>query len=344
MIIRSIAVENLRAHEQFLHDLSPNVTLVTGKNGSGKTTLLEAISLALGGKSFKGTDSELLRSGAEWWRIDVRSDEQERTVRFQPDRATRRKTFEVDTKTNARLLVKDHYPIVLFEPDDLQLLGGSPSRRRRFIDRLIHQINPAYSKVLHRYERALLQRNRLLKTGGSPGEVFAWNVALSEYGSQIIDMRVQFIERINTGLDAVYGTISQSGDEVSVHYSHTLIDNSQQKLLTELEASYAKDKLYGATSVGPHRHDMYFLFNGSSAAAVASRGEVRTILLAIKFLEVDIIHEHTHRAPVVLLDDVFSELDETRQTQLTTRFRDHQIIMTSASTHAQLDDALVIEL
>lgn len=344
MIIRSIAVENLRAHERFLHELSPNVTLVTGKNGSGKTTLLEAVSVALGGKSFKGSDAELLRSGAEWWRIDVRADDQERTIRFQPDRPNRRKTFEVDTKTNARLLAKDHYPIVLFEPDDLQLLSGSPSRRRRFIDGLIGQIYPNYSKALHRYERALLQRNRLLKTGGSTSEVFAWNVALSEYGAQIIDMRVRFIERINSGLDAVYGTISQSGDVVSVHYSHTLIDNTQQKLLTELEANYAKDKLYGATSVGPHRHDVHFLFNGSPAASVASRGEVRTILLAIKFLEVDIIQEYTGRTPIVLLDDVFSELDSTRQTQLTTRFRDHQIVMTSASTHAELSDALVIEL
>ncbi len=344
MVIRSLAVENIRTHNSFHHKLSPNVTLITGPNGSGKTTLLEAIAVLLRGKSFKGTDAELLRTGAEWWRIDLILDDQTRTAKYNPANPAKRKTFTIDDKTTARLPAAAAYPVVLFDPDDLRLLHGSPSRRRQFIDRFAAQINPGYNKILHRYERALQQRNRLLKTGGSMDSLFAWNVSLSEYGAQIVDARVRLIEQLNAGLNTTYNVVAQSKDLVSIHYSHTLIDHTQQKLLRELETQYERDRLLGATSVGPHRHDVLFEFNGKPAVAVASRGEVRTIILALKFLEVDIIQQLVGQPPIVLLDDVFSELDEKRQTHLATKFKDHQIIMTSASANATLDKAMVIRL
>ncbi len=344
MIISSLAVENIRAHDSFAHALSPNVTLITGPNGGGKTTLLEAIMVALGGKSFKGSDKELLKQNSDWWRIDIDLNEQRRTVKFNPGNPTKRKTFTIEDKTTARIPAGAVYPVVLFEPEDLRLLHGSPSRRRQFIDRFAAQINPGHSKILHRYERALQQRNKLLKMGGTQDSLFAWNVSLSDYGSQIINARVQLIERLNSGLNTTYDTIAQSNDTVSVHYSHTLIDYTQQKLLRELESQYERDRILGVTTVGPHRHDVLFEFNGAPAISVASRGEVRTIVLALKFLEVDIIQQLTGSTPIVLLDDVFSELDERRQTHLATKFKNHQIIMTSASASATLDGAMVIKL
>ncbi len=344
MIIRSLAVENIRTHESFRRDLSPNVTLITGSNGSGKTTLLEAIMVALSGKSFKGTDKELLRNTSEWWRIDVELDDQTRAVKYNPAVVTKKKQFVIDDKTTARIPAAAVYPIVLFEPEDLRLLHGSPSRRRQFIDRFAAQLYPGYNKILHRYERALQQRNRLLKAGGTMSDLFAWNVSLSEYGAHIIDTRVRLIERLNNGLNATYDMIAQSDDIVSIHYSHTMIDNTQQKMLRELEQQYERDRVLGATTVGPHRHDVLFQFNGAPAISVTSRGEARTVVLALKFLEVDMIQQLIAEPPIVLLDDVFSELDETRQTHLATRFKDHQIIMTSASASASLDGALVIKL
>lgn len=344
MIIKSLSVENIRTHTAFRHDLSPNVTLITGQNGSGKTTLLEAVMVALRGKSFKGTDKELLRQGGDWWRIDVTLDDQSRTVKFNPVDVSKRKRFVIDDKVTARMPAASTYPTVLFEPDDLRLLNGSPSRRRQFIDRFATQVNPGYNRTISRYERALLQRNKLLKMGSTPNSLFAWNVSLSEYGAQIIDARVRLIEQLNQGLQSTYDTIAQSKDTVSIHYSHTLIDNTQQKLLRELEQRYDHDRMTGATSVGPHRHDVLVSFNGSPAASVASRGEVRTIVLALKFLEVDILQQLIGEAPIVLLDDVFSELDEVRQTHLATKFKNHQIIMTSASVGATLDKAMIIKL
>jgi len=343
MVIKSLAVENFRSHRRFSRRLSPNVTVVTGPNGSGKTTLIEAVMVALGGHSFKGSDQELLRRGAEWWRIDLQLDDRSRTVKYQPD-SPKKKQFVIDDKTSLRLPVADRYPTVLFEPDDLRLLHGSPSRRRLFVDRFAAQLIPDYGKVVRRYERALAQRNKLLKSGAGADALFAWNVSLAQYGAQMIDVRVRLIERLNAGLDPTYRTIAQTRDTVSLHYSHTAIDNTEQKLLAELEAHIDRDRLLGFTGVGPHRHDILFSFNEASALGSASRGEIRTIILALKFLEVDIVQEVTGQPPVVLLDDVLSELDDRRQTHLATKFQNHQIIMTSTNPPSSVGDAKIIHL
>ncbi len=343
MVIKSLTVENIRSHRRFSRKFSPTVTVITGPNGSGKTSLIESILVALGGHSFKGNDSDLLRRDADWWRIDLQLDDQLRTVKYQPD-GTKKKQFIVDDKTSLRLPAAARYPTVLFEPDDLRLLHGSPARRRAFIDRFAAQLVPDYGRVLRRYERALLQRNKLLKTGAGKDVLFAWNVGLAKYGAHIIDMRVRLIERLNAGLDTTYHTIAKTKDTVSLHYSHTVIDYTEQKLLAELEVHTERDQLLGFTSIGPHRHDVLFSFNGVPAIGSASRGEVRTIILALKFLEVDIVQEVTEQPPIVLLDDVLSELDDKRQTHLATKFQNHQIIMTSTNPPSVLGDAKVIRL
>ena len=343
MIILSLSVENLRSHTKFSRALSKTTTVITGPNGSGKTSLIEAILVALGGHSFKGTDNELLRRGSEWWRIDVQLNDQIRTVKYQPT-SPKKKQFVVDDKTSIRLSANLRYPTVLFEPEDLRLLHGSPTRRRQFIDRFATQLVPDYGRVVRRYERALLQRNKLLKRQASNDELFAWNVSLAKYGAQIIDMRVRLVERLNSGLQSTYDTIAQTKDVVALHYSHTVIDHTEQKLLTELESRVERDKILGFTSIGPHRHDVLFRFNDAPAIGSASRGEVRTIILALKFLEVDILQEVTDLPPIILLDDVLSELDDKRQSHLATKFQNHQIIMTSTNPPVVLGGAKVIRL
>lgn len=345
MIVQSLRVQNVRTHEDFSHALSPGVTLVTGSNGSGKTSLIEALIVGLNGTSFKGSDSELLRYDTPWWRIDIVSDTDDRTIKFDPSRTSGRKQFAIDDKTSYRLPAARKYPVVLFEPDDLRLLGGSPSRRRQFIDRFIGQIDPQYGQALRKYDRALKQRNNLLKRSYvSHDDLFVWDIALGEYGAAIIEARIRYIERLNGELNSTYNAIANTNDVVSVHYSHTVIGDIKQRIVSELHAHAERDKLLGFTSVGPHRHDVIFKFNAMPALSVASRGEVRSVVLALKFLEVDIISDATGQQPLVLLDDVFSELDSDRQTHLATKFSDKQIVMTSASSTATLDSALVIKL
>jgi DNA replication and repair protein RecF len=325
--------------------LSHTVTLITGDNGSGKTSLVEAVTVALQGTSFRGTDTELLRYDAPWWRIDLSTDEGERIVKFDPSKPSGKKQFVVDEKVSYRLAAGSKYPVVLFEPDDLRLLHGSPSRRREFIDRFIAQLNPQYTTLLRKYDRALKQRNKLLKhPSATRDDLFVWDISISEYGADIIEQRIRHIERLNAELDTTYNTIAQSKDVVSMHYSHTIIGNVKQRIISELHVRMERDRLLGYTSVGPHRDDVLFRFNDMPALSVASRGEVRSIVLALKFLEVDTITEMTGRQPIILLDDVFGELDSERQTHLATKFSGKQIIMTSASSAASLDAATIIHL
>lgn len=335
MKLRKVAVQNIRSHTSRVIELAATTTILTGNNGVGKTSLLEGVYIALRGSSFRGSDSDILRYDSPWWRIDLQFDDlSTRTVTFDPSKQTGKKTFIIHDKKSHRLLSKDKYPIVLFEPEDLRLLQGSPSRRRLFIDHLIMQTNPLYSTQLYRYERALKQRNALLKQPQvSSEELFSWNIALSEYGAAIIEQRIAFTETINQRLESLYQSIAHTHDTISVHYSHTLIDYSAQKMMHELEQATAHDLQVGYTSKGPHRHDVEFLFNNASAAKVTSRGEARSIVLALKQIEEAIITETTGVQPILLLDDVFSELDEVRQGSLSYQTTSNQIIITSA-THA----------
>ena len=343
MRIRRIAIKNIRSHTEKDIELGQDVTVILGANGAGKTTLLESIHIALRGTSFKGSDTEVLQKNTPWWRIDITFDDNSiRTVTFEPEKVRGRKQFTIDDKKSLRLSEKDKYPIVLFEPDDLRLLHGSPTRRRDFIDKLLSQIDSSYGTALRKYERALKQRNALLKQEFvNRDDVFVWNMALSQYGAEIVEKRIFTIERINSVLEGHYRDIAGVKDKVEVHYSHTSIDHSAQKILNELEAKFNYDAVVKHTSVGPHRHDIIFKFNNSPALSVASRGEIRSVMLALKRVEKTIIEELTGLEPIVLLDDVFSELDETRQQQLV--LDGAQVVITSA-TYSGSYEATTINL
>lgn len=341
MFIRTLSVTNIRSHAEYTLVLDEYTTILTGKNGSGKTSLLEALYLSQRGSSFKGTDHDILRSDAPWWRITVHLDDtSSRVITYDPNRATGKKQFVSSRKTkNYRLPTKDKYPVVLFEPEDLRLLNGSPSRRRKFIDEFIAQIDPSYQTQVRKYERALRQRNNLLKQPHTtPNDLFVWNVMLAEYGSHIIAKRQEAIRLININLSEQYQSIARKNDKIVSKYSYSSEHTQNQQLLKELEQSTHRDAQLGYTSIGPHRHDVSFLINDSPAISTASRGEVRTILLALKIQEINQIYTVLGKKPLVLLDDIFSELDTERQANIEAAIKDHQVVMTSThrvdTTHA----------
>ena len=346
MKISRLAVQNVRTHSAFQAEFSPGVTLVTGMNGSGKTSLIEALYVALRGSSFKGSDSDILKTNKPWWRIDTLStDDQKRTIKFDPNKTSGRKQFVIDDRTHYRLPERSKYPVVLFDPDDLRLLNGSPTRRRQFIDRFISQLDPLYGVNLRKYDRALKQRNNLLKQAeASSDDLFVWNVSLSEYGAYIIERRIHFIATLNQQLNKAYKSIADNDDIVSIRYSSEVSANIKHKLLAELESRLPRDQILGYTSIGPHRHDVLFDFNNSPALSVASRGEVRSIVLALKFLEVEIIERITDKLPIIMLDDVFSELDESRQRKLLSATTRHQVIVTTTTYPDTLSDVSHITL
>lgn len=318
-----IRLQNVRSYGDASFHLSPSVTVISGPNGSGKTTIAEALYVASRGTSFKSPDSEVLRKGADWWRIDVLYAGTKRSALYDPAKAGAKKSFIISDVKKARLSAQQKLPLVLFEPGDLRLLGGSPTRRRAYIDTLAAQLDPQFAYHARRYERALQQRNNLLKhVHATADELFVWDMVLSEAGAYVLQARSYWLDQVNQRIAEVYQGIASKDDQVAATYSRTLHSQDQahiqQSLLSHLHAAQARDKALGYTTVGPHRDDIYFSLNGGDASHFASRGETRSIILSLKLIEITLLMEVLQTPPLVLLDDVFSELDADRRHSLVT--------------------------
>ena len=331
-VVQKVSLRNFRCHSEFELDCNRPTTLIIGENGSGKTSILEAIYLALRGKSFKAVDKEILKNEAEFFRAEIDLiDAQKVIIRFDG----RKKEFEIDGKKSLRLPKKNRYPVVLFEPDNIYLIKSSPSRRRDYFDELFKQIDDSYGVVLSKYNKALKQRNDLLKVENiSEDEFFSWNIMCANYGSEIIKKRQKYLGRINKDITNTYQNIAKNNDECSIKYLGEICD--ENKYLQILKNNFQKDLYLGHTTFGPHRDDYDFIFNNKKADGSASRGEMRCIILALKFIESQILEEATGKKPVVLLDDIFSELDDARQKHLISNFKNYQMIITSTAVPEEM--------
>lgn len=330
MIIENCKITNFRSHEFFELKCWKETTMISGENGSGKTSILEAIYEAMRGKSFRAVDREILRRGAEFYRVELLYKNGEKVVVVYEQDG--KKSFLAGDKKTARLPKKYRYPVVLFEPDDLNLVGSSPSRRREYFDRSFGQLDDNYSGLVAKYTKALRQRNELLKSENVTADaVFSWNVVLARLGAEIWRRREEMVLQINEKLTEVYRSIAENEDEVRLSLERDGEAESESGYLRELEGRFERDRILGYTSFGAHRDNYEFTFNGSAADGSASRGEVRSMVVALKFIEAEMILKTTGKAPVVLLDDVFSELDETRQKALVYNFKRNQVIITSVN-------------
>ncbi len=327
MIIKDIKLTNFRNHKNYNLECKPNITLILGSNGFGKTSILEAIYILTRGKSFRATDPEILNRGSNFYRIELEYNSGEKIFATYDGN---QKVFHIEDKKTKRLPKNYKQPIVLFLPSDLNLISHSPGRRRDYFDQIISQINESHSSNLSKYEKALRQRNELLKKEHHTKEdLFSWNILLSEYGIQILRERFKCVEEFNQRITNVYQSIAENQDEIHIYYKTDLNSFKQEDYLKQLEQNFEKDSYLGHTSFGIHRDDYVFDFNQKVANGSASRGETRSIILALKFIEANQIYQKTHIYPIILLDDVFSELDPVRRKALTKNFKDNQIIITS---------------
>lgn len=331
MIIKDIKLSNFRCHEKYRLDFDVHTTQILGENGWGKTSVLEAIYLAVQGKSFKAVDREILKRGAEFYRVELSFLNGEKTT-VAYDAEVAKKSFLITDKKWARLPKKNRYPVVLFEPADLSLITSSPTKRRDYFDRFLTQLFDEYSHSLSQYNKALKQRNELLKKENVRQEdLFPWNVLLARYGVGIRTMRAKLVANLNDSLTGVYRGIAENRDEVALRYDSYTGEALESEYLRLFEMDYNRDVLTGHTNFGVHKDDYIFLFNGVPADGTASRGEMRSMILALKFIEAEMLFEELRRRPLVLLDDVFSELDDTRQKALVKNFQENQVILTSVS-------------
>lgn len=338
-VIQSIRLQHFRSYKDDSFEFSRSVNIIVGPNAGGKTNLIEAILMvARGGLSYRAKDSELIEFGQPWARVDTSIDNEPRAIKLVKSDKTE-KTYDLFGQSFRRLPYKHIVPVVLFEPNNLNFIIGSSDQRRDFLDNLLSQTVPGYMANLRLYNRALSQRNRLLKSPQvNPEQLFPWNVRLSETGGIIARHRSSLAEGINQKIGSLYQELSVSKTNVSVEYLiNTQLIQYESQMLHQLESRTERDILLGHTTFGPHREDLMVLFNQHPGSEVASRGETRTFVLGLKLIETDLLKENKNTLPILLLDDVFSELDGARRQALTNYLQPYQTFITTTDADVVIE-------
>lgn len=331
-MLSDIRLQRFRSYRDESFEFSDGVNIIVGPNAGGKTNLLEALLVLARGSSFRAKDADMVAIGAPWARLDSHGSDGVRTVKLIPqENGSVKKEFVIQSHKLSRLSLQKAVPAVLFEPNHLLLLNGSPELRRDYLDSLIEQLVPGFGKTRRDYKRALAQRNALLKHGvRAQSKLFAWNIRLSETGAQLVRERHVLAERINERLDELYQGLAHSKAKVSLQYETACaVDQYGSELLKALEKRQNVDLERGFTTVGPHRDDLVVTFDNRPAALTASRGETRTVLLALKIMELQFVEQARDAKPLLLLDDVFSELDGSRRKALTEVISGYQAFITT---------------
>lgn len=339
-MITSIRLQNFRSYKDGSFEFEPGTNIVVGPNASGKTNLLEAVMVLAHGSSYKAKDVNLIRHHASWTRLDGFFAGQERSLKLEQKDESLIKTYLINNQLFKRINLERSLPIVLFEPEHLQAITRGPDRRREYLDDLLERSVTGFKSLSAAYRRTLAQRNALLKRGSllAGQQIFAWNIRLAEYGSKIAEQRNRAVEDLNKNLAKTYSQIAGKKTKVEISYDHQMpIENYASRMVANLEKSLNKELERGFTLFGPHREDIIIKINNQPISATASRGEIRTLLLSLKKLELAIIEKARDQKPILLLDDVLSELDGARRQALVDILKDHQSILTTTDADAAVD-------
>lgn len=342
-MITDIRLQHFRSYEDSSFEIGAGVNIIVGPNASGKTNLLEAILVNCIGSSYRVKDADLVRFNQPWARLDVGTIEGTRTVKLMTDGVGIKKEYVILDQPLKRLLLPKTIPVVLFEPNHLQLLASSPDLRRDYLDGMLEQFIPGYGNLRKQYKRTLSQRNRLLKLGrtSATSQLFAWNIRLSQLGGEIARHRTDLVTQIAQDVESLYQDLSHTAALVTVMYtSGCAVDQYSSDMLHKLEQSTDRDFDRGFTTYGPHRDDMHITLKGKLLHEAASRGETRTMLLALKILEMRLVEKARQQKPILLLDDVFSELDGARRKALTEILANYQAFITTTDADVVVEHFL----
>lgn len=341
MRLKELSLQNYRNIRQADFTPCPELTVICGKNGQGKTNLLEAVWLLTGGKSFRGAkDAELIARDQPFSVLEAEtetSDGQQNQIYLtvggrdtpRPGRTAKRNGVDLGRAS----ALAGSFTAVVFEPGNLSLVKGSPEGRRRFLDAALCQLYPGYLAAWRRYARLLTQKNALLKhyerTPGAAQMLDVFDEELARYGQELTLRRMDYMKRVRPLAIANYRDISQGSEGLELVYQPSFGDKG---LLETLRESRRADLKAGFSTAGPHREDFTVLLDGQPAKLFASQGQQRSTVLSLKLAEASCAQEITGEHPVMLLDDVLSELDATRQEYLLTRMRQKQTIVTACDS------------
>lgn len=330
MLIKKVSGINYRNLKAFEIEPDLKTNVIYGKNAQGKTNFLEALWLFTGAKSFRTNKDSLLTNLEESEsKINIVFESNKGENEAEIKIGKRRNASFNEKKLNSASLLAGNFCAIVFSPDDLNLISGSPEKRRRFLDIAISQIYPKYIEILKRYARALAQRNYLLKEmckkESKENLLIPFENEMSIAGTSIIRYRKRYLELIEEYITEIYSGISQSKESFKTVYEPF---TKSEDLLKELELKRKEDIKNGFSSVGPHRDDIDFIINGLSVKSLGSQGQKRSVALALKLSEAEVLNKINGEYPVALLDDVLSELDPERQNFILNHINKMQVFIT----------------
>ena len=336
MRVTRLSVPAFRNLRDVLIEPVESVNVICGENGQGKTNLLEALWLFTGARSFRGAkEAEMIPLGAEQAICELSFQAFGRAQEMRLGFGRKKAAYLNGVNCASPAGLSGSLCAAVFSPAHLSLVKGGPAERRRSLDLVIGQLKPRYQQVLTEYHRLLLQRNTLLKDISFSSQLLdtldVWDVSVAKKGALITKTRMTYLERLAPLSREIYAGIAGGREELDLCYQATGAADgvvSEETMLTLLRRSRAEDLKTGSTSVGPHRDDFEISLSGLSARAYGSQGQQRSAVLALKLGECSLMERLTGEAPLVLLDDVMSELDERRRDYLLHHLENRQIFLT----------------
>lgn len=364
MFLRRLSLQHYRNYAHVDISIDRNVNIFVGPNAQGKTNLLEAIFVLALTKSHRThQDKELLDWNGGDTFLHAELDKRYGSCTLDLSITGKGKKAKINGLEQKKLSnFIGAMNVVMFAPEDLEIVKGNPGVRRRFLDMELGQVQPSYIYDLTQYQKVLQQRNNLLKQPPGRGAVSLdmldiWNEQLAQHGVKIMKKRQSFIKKLQAWAEQIHAGITGGQEVLRIDYSPSLpltpepIDEAVLFDQFMIKLSQVKDQELrrGITLVGPHRDDLLFYINGKEAQVYGSQGQQRTTALSLKLAEIELIREEVGEYPLLLLDDVLSELDEHRQTQLIQTFQSKvQTFITTTGVESvrldRLDDASVFQV
>jgi len=341
MRINYVKLHNFRNHSNSVVEFDDGINTISGQNGQGKTNIAESLVVASTTKSPRTSrENDLILAGESSCFVEIEVERRFGKVKIEYciDKENG-KVFKINNNEIHKMSeVFGNLITVYFSPDELKIVSESPNERREFMDTDISQLSGAYYNLLARYNKVLFNRNRLLKTERNRemllAQISVWNEQLAALAAPIIRTRKSFIEKLTEPAKRALKDLSKQTEELCIDYvgaKGTTTEELKSEILSALEYNLERDIELGYTSIGPHRDDVKFCLNGMDARNFASQGQQRSIVLALKIAEAEIFATEIGENPVLVLDDVFSELDTRRQKKLFEVVSQYQTIVTGTA-------------
>ena len=331
MWIKKIKIKNFRNYEKEEINLEKNINIFYGQNAQGKTNIIESIFLCSMGKSFRAKkDKEMIKLNEENSAVEIEFEKSDRDGKIKIELSNKKNVYINGIKIKKLSELLGNINVVIFTPDDINILKGGPQNRRRFLDIMISQLKPNYMYNLNLYLKTLEQRNNYLRQikeyGKDENLLEIWDEKLAEYAINIYNYRNEFINKIKNKIKEIHKEITNEKEEIEIEYITEC--KSKEKYLSLLKSRRKLDIIKGFTTKGIHRDDFMIYINKKQLDIYGSQGQHRTAILSLKLSELNIVYDEIGEYPILLLDDFMSELDKQRRENFLEKIENIQVIIT----------------